>query len=418
MMTRTHASLARRQFLAGGLYGIGLVSPGAAALARQLESLSDEAEFPRSLVLLQLSGGNDGLSTVVPYADDGYGAARKTIRLQKDELLPLDDYRALHGNLKRLHGHYQAGRIAIIEGVGYEQMIRSHFRALEVWHTGRREGRASGEGWIGQLAQAAWEEEDHPNLVVHLGSDVPYSVYSTSHPAAALQAPTVYKWFGEQQVEMAYGMHPASDRDNGKDRREHSGRDRALARLRSVLNDAHDSSASIRKASALYREKVEYPRNRLGGTLRDVAALIHGRLGTRVFSAQMGGFDTHAGQRGSHDSLMESLDEGLGAFLEDLQLSPAGQQTLVLVFSEFGRRVQENGSKGTDHGQAGPMFLCGPAVKGGLYGAHPSLQNLDKGDLVATTDFRGVYGAIIENWFKTPHQTVLGKKYPLLPLLG
>ena len=159
-------------------------------------------------------------------------------------------------------------------------------------------------------------------------------------------------------------------------------------------------------------------RERLNAGLRDVAALIHGRLGTRVFSVKMGGFDTHAGQRGSHDSLMESLDTGLGAFLDDLGQSPAGRETLVLVFSEFGRRVKENGSKGTDHGKAGPMFVMGPAVKGGLFGKHPSLRDLDDGDLAATTDFRSVYGTIIEQWFRTPHEAVLGKRYPLLPLLG
>ena len=136
------------------------------------------------------------------------------------------------------------------------------------------------------------------------------------------------------------------------------------------------------------------------------------------FQYPVGPPHTHAGQRGSHDSLMESLDTALSAFMDDLSKSPAGRDTLVLVFSEFGRRVEENGSKGTDHGKAGPMFLLGSSVKGGLYGKHPSLEDLDNGDLAATTDFRSVYGAIIEHWFKTPHETVLGKKYPLLPLLG
>jgi uncharacterized protein (DUF1501 family) len=409
--------LARRQFLAGGLYGLGGMSL-ATPLAKALQGLPDETPFPRSLVLVQLSGGNDGLSTIVPFADDGYAAARQTTRLLKGDVLPLDDYRGMHGNLKGLHRKYQEGNMAIIEGVGYEEMIRSHFRAMEVWHTGRRAGRLSGEGWVGQLAQAAWDSEDHPNLVVHLGGEVPYSVYSTHHPAAALQAPTVYKWFGKQQVELAYGMAAARADSEKPSEPKHVGRDKALAGLRSILDDAHDSSASIRKAAALYRERVEYPRNRLGGGLRDVAALIHGRLGTRVFSLKMEGFDTHAGQRGSHDSLMESLDTALSAFMDDLSNTPAGRDTLVLVFSEFGRRVTENGSRGTDHGKAGPMFVLGSSVKGGLYGKHPSLENLDDGDLASTTDFRSVYGAIIEHWFKTPHEAVLGKKYPLLPLFG
>ena len=417
MSTPMQHHFARRQFIAGGLFGLGGVSL-ASPMARALRGLPQDAPFPRTLVLLQLSGGNDGLSTIVPYADDAYAAARKTTRMTKGDVLPLDDYRGMHPNLKRLYQQYQAGQMAIIEGVGYEEMIRSHFRALEVWHTGRRAGRMSGEGWVGQLAQAAWAEEDHPNLVMHIGGEMPYSVHSTNHPAAALVSPTVYKWFGQQQVERAYGMTEADDRPADERESKHAGRDRALARLRSVLDDAHDSSASVRKATALYRERVEYPRNLLGGTLRDVAALIQGRLGTRVFSVKMGGFDTHARQRGSHDTLMDVLDSGLGAFLKDLGQSPAGKETLVLVFSEFGRRVAENGSGGTDHGKAGPMFLLGPSVKGGLYGKHPSLDDLDKGDLASTTDFRSVYGELIEHWFKTPHEAVLGKEYPLLPLLS
>ncbi len=409
-------TVSRRRLLTGSLSALGglaCTSP----MARGWHALSKGEGYPRSLVLLQLSGGNDGLSTIVPLGDDAYGAARQATRLAKKDTLPMDDYRGMHAGLVGLHGEYQAGRMAIVEGVGYENMIRSHFRALEVWHTGRYAGRASGEGWVGQLAQAGWSDEDHPNLLVHLGARSPYSVYSTTHPAAVLQAPTVYKWFGNEQVERAYGMSESGQEETARIVGEHAGRDKALASLRAVLDNAHDSSASIRKAAALYRERVEYPRNRLAGTLRDVAALIHGRLGTRVYSVQMSGFDTHAGQRGSHDSLMTSLDTALSAFLQDLRGSSAGQETLVLVFSEFGRRVAENGSKGTDHGKAGPMFLLGPAVKGGLYGKHPSLTQLDRGDLAATTDFRSVYGTVIENWFGVSQEAVLGKRYATLPLI-
>jgi uncharacterized protein (DUF1501 family) len=168
----------------------------------------------------------------------------------------------------------------------------------------------------------------------------------------------------------------------------------------------------------MHKPKGTYPRSNVAAQLRDVSAIIQGGLGTRIMSTVMGGFDTHAGQRGKHDRLMEDLDGALGALYEDLSASPAGRKTTVLVFSEFGRRVKENGSGGTDHGKAGPMFVLGHEVKGGLMGEHPSLTELNRGDLTFTTDFRSVYSSLIEQCFGVDPQKVLGAKYPALRLLG
>jgi uncharacterized protein (DUF1501 family) len=413
MPERSMNQLDRRAFLAGGLTlgGAVLSAPQAgawSAAARQAPQ--------RNLVLLQLSGGNDGLSTVVPHADDAYREARSSTRHEREDLIPLNGQRGLHGGLANLGRWWERGNLAVIEGLGYPDMVRSHFKALEVWHTADRRGRAAGEGWIGRLAQAAWDKEDHPELVVHLGARVPWSVHSTAHPPVAMESPTAYRWFGEDRDEAAYGMGGGALDKAAKADAEHAGRDAALAHLRRVLDDARSSSRRIRRAAAAYQPRADYPRQPLGASLRDVAALIHGGLGSRVFSVTTDGFDTHAGQRAAHDGVMASLDGCLGAFLEDLAMSDQGRQTLVLVFSEFGRRVQENASKGTDHGKAGPAFLVGPAVKGGLFGAHPSLTELDRDDLAWTTDFRSLYGTVIEDWFETPMEQVLGQRYPSLGL--
>lgn len=378
----------------------------------------------RSLVLLQLTGGNDGLSTVVPYGDDAYHRARSATRHRGRDLLRLDDHRGLHGGLKRLAREWHQGRVAIVEGLGYPDMVRSHFMAYEVWHTADRRGRAAGDGWVGRLARAAWAEEDHPELVVHLGGEAPWSVRSRTHPPVALTSPTSYRWFGERPRAEPFDLageppsaRTAEDGAAGDGADEHVGRDRSLAHLREVLDDARSSSRRIREAAVAHVPRAEYPRSPLGAALRDVSALLHGDLGARVLSVELRGFDTHARQRPDHDRRMSELDGALGAFLQDLRAGGHDERTAVLVFSEFGRRVSENASEGTDHGKAGPGFLIGSPVKGGLYGAHPSLDELDDGDLAWTTDFRSLYGEVIEGWFGVPMERVLGERHPRLGIV-
>lgn len=392
----------RRRILMGSLGvfgGLGLTSPWSARLAQD----------PRTLVLVQLSGGNDGLSTVIPYGDDAYHGARNLIRHDPAGVLRLDEYRGLHPELVRLRERYAQGGLAIVEGVGYPEPNRSHFTSFEIWHTGDRRGRTSGEGWVGRLCEAVYGEDADANRVVHVGKSPPYSLYSTRHPAASFSAPYGYRWVknGQELRE----LEERQKKNEGKAPNE------ALAFLRAKMKDAHASSAAIRAAAARYRTPVAYPGDAFADELRTAAALIAGGLGTRVVSVELSGFDTHNDQRGRHDSLMSQLDSCLGAFFEDLQRSEAGRQAVVVVFSEFGRRVAENGSRGTDHGCAGPMFVAGGRVKGGLYGKHPSLTELDEGDLIFTTDFRSVYAEAIEACFDIPHEKVLGSTYPSLGLI-
>ena len=191
-----------------------------------------------------------------------------------------------------------------------------------------------------------------------------------------------------------------------------------MGRVRSTFLKARDSSGEIRGAVDAYKPRVEYPDSGLGYSLSVVAALANGGVGSRILSVELDGFDTHSGQRARHDELLRTVDGALTAFLEDLRGTPVGARTTVLVFSEFGRRVAENASIGTDHGTAGPLFVAGAAVKGGLYGKHPSLQDLDDGDLKFTNDFRGVYATLIQDWFGRDAEALLGAKYDTLPLFA
>lgn len=377
----------------------------------------DDSSAGGSLIVLQLSGGNDGLSTIIPWADPAYQQARRATRRSGTEVLTLDHYRGFHPALKNLHQIYGQGKMAVIEGCGYPNQIRSHFKAFDIWHTASSQGRSAGNGWIGNLAGELQGNHHASEFVVHVGANEPYSLHSSSHPACSVRSPTAYRWFGSDGgpadlVETAgEGMSkPADSR--------HKGRDKALAQLRGVLADAQASSLRVRAAAAIHQPVVEFPRTAIGAQLRDVSAIVQGGLGTRIASSVLGGFDTHAGQRVKHDRLMGELDGALGALFSDLGGSPAGRNTTVLVFSEFGRRVKENGSGGTDHGKAGPMFVLGHGVKGGLFGKHPSLSELDNGDLAYTTDFRSVYSSLIQQCLGVDPKRVLGAAYPSLRFLG
>jgi uncharacterized protein (DUF1501 family) len=415
----------RREMLAscGAAAGLALLSSRAQGAVRVLASPALAPQgAARTLILLQLSGGNDGLDTVVPYADDVYQRLRPTLARKKSETLPIDEYRGLHAGLPKLRKLLDAGRLAIVEGVGYPDPIRSHFQALDVWHTADHRGRDAGEGWIGKLCDAAFADNADPNLVVHIGANVPYSLHSTTHPPAAFVLPQSYRWAGDPSATAAYEKAGAGeDGGGGGEGKDEKPKKRegesSLEFVRRVLADGQSSSQQVRRAVARYATSVDYPRDALGAALRDVAALLEGRVGTRVFSVELSGFDTHTDERGRHENLLKQLDAALGAFVEDLGRSEAGRNAVVLVFSEFGRRVAENGARGTDHGVAAPVFVLGHQVRGGLHGKHPSLERLDEGDLVHTTDFRSIYAAVVRRCFAIAPEKVLGARFEPVAIL-
>jgi uncharacterized protein (DUF1501 family) len=403
--------------LCGAAAGLTLVSSRAHGLVKLFATPAlAPTGAARTLILLQLSGGNDGLDTIVPFGDDLYRRARPSLGLAKKDTLPLDDYRGFHASLKSVRQHFDAGRLALIEGAGYPQPVRSHFKSLDIWHTADARGRDAGDGWIGRLCQQVFASETNPNLVVHVGANVPYALHSSSHPPVSFVNPQAYRWAGGENEVEAYGKVGEMGERESKPKKRAG--ESSLDFVRRVLSDGQTSSEQVRRAVALYSTGVTYPRNdALALALQDVAALVNGDTGTRVLSVELGGFDTHTDQRNRHDQLMRQLDGALGALLDDLGRSEAGRAAIVVVFSEFGRRVAENGARGTDHGVAGPMLVLGHQIKGGLFGKHPALDKLDEGDLVHTVDFRSVYAAVIERAFGVKHEKVLGARYPVVAVV-
>lgn len=393
----------RRAFLASTLAAGSLVRPGHARLRAWGAPPGSNG---KTLVLLQLSGGHDGLSLLVPYTDDAYYRARGSTAISSRDALRIDDRRALHPELGRLREHFEQGQVAFVEGVGYPEPNRSHFASLDIWHTARLEGRAGGEGWVGRLMAELHGRDADPNHVVHVGKSLPYSLRSTEHPPTCFANPASYRWVKNEEALEEY------DTDAGEGTS-------SLDFVRAVMRDAHVSSRAMRSAAASYRARVEYPdREPLAEALYTAAAILHGGLGTRVISVELGGFDTHVDQRATHTSLMGRLDRSLSAFLRDLKGTPAGRDTVVVAFSEFGRRVAENASRGTDHGTAGVVLVAGGSVEGGFHGKAPSLSKLDElGDLRFTTDFRSVYATVVERWMGGASKPVLGERFEPLDFL-
>ncbi len=399
--------ISRRSFLSKGLAGVSLAATAPHFLSLSSKVFAGEpAGGDRILVVLQLSGGNDGLSMVVPFEDPAYGRARRTT-LVKDPR-KLGEGLGLHPELKATHALFGDGKLAIVRGVSYPNPNRSHFESMDIWHTGDLRGRASPTGWIGRAVDACCPDAEDPNLVVNIGKSAPYALEAKVHKPVSFETPESYRWAGA-----------ANDKDEFEMLNGEGGANEQVRWLHRVAVDARASSARIRAAAAGYAPKAEYPRGQLAGDLRTVAALIHGGLGTRVYYVSFGGFDTHNAQQNRYGNLMRELDGALGAFHADLKAQGHLSRVLVVSFSEFGRRVDENASAGTDHGVAGPMLVLGESVKGGLYGAQPSLTDLDdNGDLKMQVDFRSVYATVLADWMRVAPEKVLGAPFKKLALVN
>ena len=398
----------RRNFLRKGLAGVSLAATAPHFLNLTSSALAgDGADDERVLVVLQLSGGNDGLSMFVPWGDPDYHRARRATGVREADVLKIDDYLGMHPELKKTRELYGAGNLAIVQGVSYPNPNRSHFKSMDIWHSGDLRGRGVDTGWLGRAIDACCPKEKNPNLVVNIGNAIPYALEGRIHKPVSFENAEAYRWTGnpgdKQQFEELNAPATAADQ---------------ISWLHRVAVDARTSSKEIRAAASGYRPKTDYPRSRIATDLRTVAALIHGGVKTRVYYVSFGGFDTHNGQTNRYGNLMRQLDPALSAFYGDLRAQGHSKRVLILSFSEFGRRVGENGSGGTDHGVAGPMLLLGDSVKGGLHGKHPSLTEMDKnGDLKMQVDFRSVYATVLEQWMGTSPAEVLGKPFPKLPLL-
>ena len=385
------------------------------------------------LVVLQLAGGNDGLNTVVPYADDAYHRARPQLALPNEQILTIDHHVGLNPKLAGLKSLYEEGHFAIVQGVGYPNPNRSHFRSTEIWQTASDADRNETHGWLGRYFDNCCSGAD-PTIGVAIGEEMPQAFAAKNPTGITFSRPEQFRWRASASntghmstEEVFFRQLNGFDEDNtpaatdgasigtlpGTSKSDLS----TLDFLQRTALDAQLSSDKILAISRKYKSTIPYPQGRLAASLNIVARMIAGGLTTRVYYASQGGFDTHAGQFNTHGRLMTDLNDTIAAFVADLKQQGNFERVLLITFSEFGRRVAENANGGTDHGTAAPMFVLGGRVKPGLFGKHPSLTDLDHGDLKFNTDFRSVYGTVLDSWLNTPSQIVLGRKFPSLAIL-
>ena len=412
-------STSRRAFLrqlgAVGLVALGGMPPAflaRAALAAEEKKRDGEAKDGRVLVLVQLAGGNDGLNTVIPYSDPEYSRARPGIGIPRQAVLRIDDHLGLHPEMTGFKELHDDGLLATIQGVGYPHPNRSHFRSTDIWHSARPETEYTDDGWLGRALDvtAGRHEGDVPALA--LGTErLPLALVSSK-----VNVPTVRNL---ADYELQLGSGSESDRAERRrlirrfaDRPGPPGSD--LDFLRRTARTALSSARKLQEVTSSYKPSTEYPGNGLAQKLKTIAQLIAGDFGTRIFFVSLGGFDTHARQVGAHQALVGELSSAVRAFYLDLKGHRLEDRVMLATYSEFGRRVKENGSLGTDHGAASQMFVLTPTGKGGLHGEHPSLTDLSKGDLKFHTDFRSVYATLLDKWLEIPATAVLGREFPLV----
>jgi uncharacterized protein (DUF1501 family) len=398
------------------------------ALANPLDTLRTarpSGKDGKILVVVQLSGGNDGLNTVIPYADDAYYRVRPTLGVDPKTVLKIDNYIGLHPDLAPLKNLYDAGHMSILQGVGYPNPNRSHFRSMDIWQTGYPDRDLVTTGWLGRYFDNTCSGCD-PHVGVAMGDQLPLAMQGERVTPLAFERPESYRYNGTDKAAYLALNHadaaPAPTTAAAKGRYAPAAPAETTASsqldfLHRTAMDAQLSSDEILTMTQKHAATGKYPGGSFGNGLRTVAAMIGGGLGTRVYYVSLGGFDTHAGEKGRHDRLMKELAEGIAAFYEDLKAQRNDDRVLTMTFSEFGRRVAQNASGGTDHGTAAPMFLFGAGLRQGVVGGHPSLTNLDQGDLRYGLDFRSVYAEVLQNWLETPSKPVLGQQFRPLPFL-
>ena len=400
-------SLSRRRFLQGSsavAFGLGLPE-----FFRRAALAAPDAAAPGSretiLVVVELTGGNDGLNTVIPFRDPAYAAARPTLKQAAAAVRKIDEDLAFHPSMDGFSKLLEDSKLAIVQGVGYPNPNRSHFESMDIWHKATA-SREQQYGWLGRAV---------PHLeaagAMHIGEgEPPLALFGGSGHAPSLRSLEQYQLRvgGDETRKRAILEKQAAAPGGGDD---------LLQFVRSSARQTYASAERLRQVAKSYETPVGYPATGLANRLKLIAQLIDAGVPERIYYTSHGGFDTHAAQQEMHARLLQEFSEALAAFVEDVAAHGHGRRVLVMTFSEFGRRVRENGSQGTDHGVASQMFLAGETVRPGLIGAHPSLTDLDSGDLKFHTDFRSVYATVLDEWLGIRPSDVLGGEYPRLDLL-
>jgi len=402
-------SSTRRDFLKASLMGTGLLSlsprvPG--FLARSVAGAAERDRRDSILVVVQLSGGNDGLNALVPYGDDEYHRNRPTLALPVKDLHKIDSYAGFHPRMKGFARLFKDGHLSVIRAVGYPNSDRSHERAMRIWHTAAPEQPDRQTGWLGRTLDSTWDARD---------TDAPAVFVGPIAQPFALNAEGVI-------VPSVTSLEDVTIRQGGQPSKHASSQDDLLCFVRCCTSRALATSQRIEAAAGASTDTAEYPSLRLAEHLHIAAQLIRADVGIRIFFVEIGGggiggFDNHANQLGNHCALLGQLSQSVAAFVDDLKRDNTLNRVLLMTFSEFGRTLKENGRRGTGHGAAAPIFLAGGRLKGGLIGSPPSLTDLDNGALKFKIDFRRVYATVLDQWLGFDSRVVLGERFESLGIL-
>jgi uncharacterized protein (DUF1501 family) len=418
----------RRSFLQRSISSAALVALSQSVPQFLLSASAHASQTPSEniLVVIQLTGGNDGLNTLVPYGDDAYYRNRRLLGIPKPQVRKIDDYVGLHPSMAGFSKLLEEQKLGIVQGAGYPVPDRSHFSSMDIWQTARREGVVANvavdrgadpraTGWLGRYLEnrqmAGKSSTDVPAIHLPAGaSKLPLALIADHAQVASIQSIDSFKLDDGGDVKLRHAVERATaarrESDNGLVAFLHEGVEAALA-----------SSHRVQEAVRNYKTEIRYPESNLARRLKTIAQLIDAGVGARVYYLDHDGFDTHSNQATVHAGLLSELSAGLAAFIADVSEHGHGDRVLAMTFSEFGRRVHENASQGTDHGTAAPMFLAGGRVLPGLLGKYPSLTDLDEGDLRFTVDFRRVYAGVLESWLKVSSERVLGQQFSPLQIV-
>jgi len=397
----------RRNFLKNTAFA----SAGTLLVPQFLQALSNNQagaiQGIKRVIIIQLSGGNDGLNTVIPYRNDLYYKARPVLGIPSSEVLKLTDEIGLNPALAPLQDLYDNGLLSIINGVGYPNPDRSHFRSMDIWQTASAATEYLDTGWIGRYLDAASQKPYH---AIEADDTLSLALKGKAMNGMAVTNP-------QKLYRSAKGGHleKLSKYAERQHIHEHNNN---LGYLYKTLMDTQSSAEYIWEHAKVYRSNVDYPQNAFAKHLKMIAELIGSGIDTPIFYASLSGFDTHANQKGQQGNLLGTWADSLKALTKDLQQNGSFKDTLIVTFSEFGRRVKENASRGTDHGTANVVFVVGEQLKKqGIYNAIPSLSNLDNGDLKHTLDFRRLYATILRKWLHADDQAILGQSFDELDLV-
>jgi uncharacterized protein (DUF1501 family) len=386
---------------------IGSLATASLMLPKFLKAFEGKAMVPagnKVVVILQLSGGNDGLNTIIPFRNDLYYKARPRLGILKEKALALTDEAGLHPALGGFKELYDDGSLAILNNVGYPNPDRSHFRSMDIWHTASQSSEYWNHGWVGRYLDAQCNGCDKPTQAIEIDDILSLALKGENIKGIAVKDPR--RLYGTANEKFF--------RDVMKNHTDEKG-EQPVDYLYKTMAETLSSADYIFQQSRLHPTNAEYPKTDLGNSMKTIASLIFSEINTKVYYFSLGSFDTHIGQEGQQQRLFTEMNDAVKAFVKDLKANGRFNDVMLFTFSEFGRRVAQNASGGTDHGTANNMFLIsGGLNQKGLINELPDLADLDEGDLKYKVDFKNVYATVLNKWLKADDKSILGKKYDYL----